>query len=132
MSEVEVRKRVAAEQALAEAEKRLQQQDGSRSSSSHRGEGEDAGAAEGEGEREGMAALILKEQLSGLRDLKPAFHETYGATTTEFKVRPSILHHRVPLCLLRCGPAAAHTHPSLHQPPPQHNTTQHRSAAART
>lgn len=45
------------------------------------------GRVEEEEEDEEVTALVIKEQLSSLRDLKPAFHRTWSKATTEWKVR---------------------------------------------
>ena len=107
VSEVEVRKRVAAEHEVATL-KRLLADAGRLPLPGHHHASGPAGAAsalssssaEGKEEEDDEAAavrsvtshgevtsLVLREQLSGLRDLKPAFHETYDRASTEWKVR---------------------------------------------
>lgn len=85
-----MRKRVAAEHEAATLQRQLQETQAllqAQAGADGEGAEEGKGAGEGEGEREEAATLVLKEQLSGLRELKPAFHASYGVATTEFKVR---------------------------------------------
>ena len=87
MSEVEVRKRVAAEHEARTLERQLRETQALLQGQEVGEDGEGKGAGEeGEGAGGEMATLVLREQLSSLRDLKPAFHASYGAATTEFKV----------------------------------------------
>lgn len=109
VSEVEVRKRVAAEHQVALLQRRMTEAGLplSLSSGAEGGGGGGGGGAEGgvcgggekgrvegreggreeEGEDEEVTALVIKEQLLSLRDLKPAFHKTWAKATTEWKVR---------------------------------------------
>jgi hypothetical protein len=113
VSEVEVRKRVAAEhelsvwrKALAESGPRLSSVQGSgarpggEESVSGEGGGPGIGGVGGGGRRvedrwsgeedvedREVTTLVIKEQLSSLRELNPAFHVSWGDATTEWKVR---------------------------------------------
>ena len=98
VSEVEVRKRVAAEHEVALLKKTMHDA-GVRMPPPRvaRGASGEGGGVEGGEEEEDdtrsdtsdgeVTALVIKEQLSTLRDLKPAFHATWGPTSTEWQVR---------------------------------------------
>lgn len=107
VSEVEVRKRVAAEHEVVLLKKTMQEAGVrpppprvTRGASGAEGTIVEGGLQGGEeGDDDDMrsdtsdgevTALVIKEQLSTLRDLKPAFHATWGPTSTEWKVRGRI------------------------------------------